>query len=136
MSGTGLPRNIQGIIFTEIIPQLIPEVNTADLIRLGSIVRKTNRTTVYEPLTDALRKIQWVKAVGLEAANIDQDLEAQLEPGTKCYLIAGYKLRDDALNKIRIKQRMNPAIDVLTYDDLIALTQKTVEFVRSLQSKS
>jgi hypothetical protein len=54
----------------------------------------------------------------------------------KCYLIAGYKLGDDALNKIRIKQRMNPAIDVLTYDDLIALTQKTVEFVRSLQSKS
>jgi hypothetical protein len=81
MSGADLPNKIQGIIFTEIIPELIPEIDTAALIRLGSIVRKTNRTALYEPLTDALRKVQWVKAVGLEAAAIEQEMESELEPG-------------------------------------------------------
>lgn len=77
----GLPQEIEGIIFTEIIPQLVPEVNLADLIRLGTIVRKKNRSQAYEPLTDSLRKIQWVKLVSLEAISIERDIASQMEPG-------------------------------------------------------
>jgi hypothetical protein len=76
-SNMGMPKEIKGVIFTEIIPQLIPEVSTANLVSLGAIVRKKGRSDFYLPLTDSLRKIQWVKAVRLEAANIEQDMEAQ-----------------------------------------------------------
>jgi hypothetical protein len=54
----------------------------------------------------------------------------------KCYLIAGHKLGDDALNRIRVKQRMNPAIDILTYDELTTRARKIVEFVRSFQGET
>lgn len=80
MSGTSMPQKIQGIIFTEIIPQLIPEVDTRSLVRLGSIVRKANRTKVYEPMTDALRKIQWVKLMAIEALSIESDIANAMEP--------------------------------------------------------
>jgi len=77
-----MPREIKGVIFTEVIPELIPEVSPADLVSLGAMVRKKGRSDLYLPLTDSLRKIQWVKAVSLEAANIEQEMEAQLGPGT------------------------------------------------------
>jgi len=80
-SSVGMPQEIKGIIFTEIIPQLIPEVNPANLVRLGAIVRKRNRSDAYEPLTDSLRKIQWVKLMSLEAMSIEQDIASQMEPG-------------------------------------------------------
>lgn len=80
MSGTSMPQKIHGIIFTEIIPKLIPEVDTRSLVRLGSIVRKMNRTKVYEPLTDALRKIQWVKLMAIEALSIESDIANAMEP--------------------------------------------------------
>jgi hypothetical protein len=75
------PQEIKGIIFTEIIPNLIPEVDTRSLVRLGSIVRKMNRTAVYEPLTDALRKIQWVKLAAIEAQSIESEITNAMEPG-------------------------------------------------------
>jgi hypothetical protein len=81
MSSTGMPQKLQGIIFTEIIPKLIPEVDTRSLVRLGSIVRKMNRTKVYEPLTDALRKIQWIKLTAIEALSVEGDIANAMEPG-------------------------------------------------------
>jgi hypothetical protein len=81
-SSASMPQEIKGIIFTEIIPQLIPEVSPADLIRLGAIVRKKNRSEAYEPLTDSLRKIQWVKLVSLEAVSIEREIAGQMEPGS------------------------------------------------------
>jgi hypothetical protein len=65
MSSTGMPQKIEVIIFTGIIPNLIPEIDPRNLIRLGSIVRKLNRSRLYRPMTDALRKIQFVKVIGL-----------------------------------------------------------------------
>ena len=53
----------------------------------------------------------------------------------RCYLIAGYQLTPEAQKKIGIKQTMNPAIDILTYDGLMVVAQKTVEFVRNLRNK-
>jgi len=74
------PQEIKGIIFTEIIPNLIPEVDMQSLVRLGSIVRKINRSAVYEPLTDALRKIQWVKLTAIEAQSIESEIANAMEP--------------------------------------------------------
>lgn len=74
------PKNIQGIIFTEVVPQLTPEIDTTNLIRLGSIVRKEHHEKLYRPLTDALRKIQWVKLMAIEAISIDSDITNAMEP--------------------------------------------------------
>jgi hypothetical protein len=76
------PEKIKGVIFTEIIPQFLPEVNPKNLVELGAIVRKKDRTQMYEPLTDSLRKIQWVKLVGLKAMAIEKEIASVMEPNT------------------------------------------------------
>jgi len=81
-SNKGMPKKIEGVIFTEVLPQLVRGIDTADLVRLGSIVRKLNRSAVYEPLTDSLRKIQWVGLMMFEAVSIEQDIASQVEPST------------------------------------------------------
>jgi len=53
----------------------------------------------------------------------------------KCYLIVGSRIPDHGRSKIRTKERMNPAITVLPFDDLMALAEKTVKFVGDLKSK-
>ena len=75
-----MPKQIQGIIFTEVVPKLTPEIDTADLIRLGSIVRQKNKVKLYGPLPDALRKIQWIKLMAIEAISIDDDITANKQP--------------------------------------------------------
>jgi len=80
MSLPPFPKKIEGIIFTEIIPQFLPEVNPKKLVELGAIIRKKGRTQIYEPLTDSLRKIQWVKLVGLKAIAIEKEIADKMEP--------------------------------------------------------
>lgn len=83
MATSNLPpphKKIQGIIFTEVVPKLTPEIDSASLIRLGSIVRKKNKVRLYAPLTDALRKIQWIKLMAIEAISIDSDITANKQP--------------------------------------------------------
>jgi len=82
MSLPPFPEKIKGVIFTEIIPQFLPEVNSKKLVELGAIVRKKGRTQMYEPLTDSLRKIQWVKLVGLKAMAIEKEVAGAMEPNT------------------------------------------------------
>lgn len=53
-----------------------------ELVELGAIVREKNRTQMYEPLTDSLRKIQWVKLVGLKAIVIEREIITVMEPNT------------------------------------------------------
>lgn len=79
MMPLSFPKKIEGIIFTEVIPQLLTEVNKRKLVELGAIVRKKSRTQMYEPLTDSLRKIQWVKLVGLKAIAIEKEINAVME---------------------------------------------------------
>ena len=76
------PKKLKGVIFTEIIPQFLPEVSPKKLVELGAIVRKKGRTQMYEPLTDSLRKIQWVKLVGLKAIAIEKEIVEAMEPNT------------------------------------------------------
>lgn len=53
----------------------------------------------------------------------------------KCYLIIGFRIPDDVLKKIRAKERLNPAIEILTYNDLIVFAGKTIEFVKNLRGR-
>jgi len=82
MSSPPFPKKLKGTIFTEIIPQFLPEVNPKNLVELGAIVLKKERSQLYEPLTDSLRKIQWVKLVGLKAMSIEKEIEDAIEPNT------------------------------------------------------
>jgi hypothetical protein len=71
MNSQSFPQKLHGIIFTEVVPEFLREVNPKKLVELGVIVRTKGRERIYEPLTDSLRKIQWVKLVGLKAISID-----------------------------------------------------------------
>jgi hypothetical protein len=51
----------------------------------------------------------------------------------KCYLLIGYQLSDAQIMDVRRKERMNPAITILTYDDLLAMAKSTVSFVKALK---
>lgn len=82
MSLPPFPKKLKGVIFTEIIPHFLPEVNPKQLVELGAIVRKKGRTQMYEPLTDSLRKIQWVKLVGLKAIAIEKEIADAMKPNT------------------------------------------------------
>ena len=82
MDSQPFPKKITGVIFTEIIPQFLLEINPKKLVELGAIVLKRRRVQMYEPLTDSLRKIQWVKLVGLKAIAIEKGIADEMEPNT------------------------------------------------------
>jgi hypothetical protein len=50
-----------------------------------------------------------------------------------CYLILGFDLTEEQISKIRAKQRMNPAIQILTYNDLFAFISNTISLVKRLK---
>ncbi len=52
----------------------------------------------------------------------------------RCILILGFGLAEDQLGKIRTKQRITPTIQVLSYDEVLAFTRHTIDFVRKLKS--
>jgi len=52
----------------------------------------------------------------------------------KARLIIGYRLTGDQLEPIRRKERQNPRIEVLTYDDMLAYVASTVDRIRRLAS--
>ncbi|MGA3406598.1 MAG: Shedu anti-phage system protein SduA domain-containing protein [Candidatus Bathyarchaeia archaeon] len=54
----------------------------------------------------------------------------------RCYLIIGHQLSEEALRKIRVKEKMNPTIEVLTYDGLAAFASRTVQWINGLQGKT
>lgn len=52
----------------------------------------------------------------------------------KCYLFIGFEIPDDGLKKIRDKEKLNPAIEIRTYKDLLAYAESTIQFVKNLKS--
>lgn len=50
-----------------------------------------------------------------------------------CFLILGFNLSEEKVKSLRRKQRMNPAITILTYNDLLAMCKSTIEFVKNLK---
>lgn len=65
------------------VPKLTPEITSADLIKLGVMVRTGNRTPLYEPLTDAFRNVQWARLLALEANSIVEDIGNAQSPGVQ-----------------------------------------------------
>jgi hypothetical protein len=53
----------------------------------------------------------------------------------KCILILGFNLTDDELRQIRIKERMNAAVHLLTFNDLLAFAKSTASLVRRLKTQ-
>jgi len=51
----------------------------------------------------------------------------------KCTLILGYDLTANDLAKVRTKERLNPAISLRTYNDLLVFTKATVSFLESMK---
>jgi hypothetical protein len=52
-----------------------------------------------------------------------------------CFLLAGHSLTASQIKVIRLKERLNPAITVLTYNDVLALATATVEFIKGLRGQ-
>ena len=68
-------------IFTEVVFQLIPEVDYNDLVYLSQLLKINKREEIYRPLTDALRKIQWTKLASTEAVAIENETVKLVEEG-------------------------------------------------------
>jgi hypothetical protein len=81
MSLPSFPEKMEGaLFFREIIPQLVPEYSPFKLAMLGLIVERKGKTSMYESLRYSLRKIQWVKLVGLKAIHVEEELIKAVEP--------------------------------------------------------
>ena len=52
----------------------------------------------------------------------------------KVLLLAGYELNEQQRRSVNIKTRMNPAIELLAYEDIVALGKSTIEFLEQLQA--
>ena len=52
----------------------------------------------------------------------------------KCIFIAGYKIDPICLRKIRRKERFNPSVEFISYDQLISYAETTVKFLREMTS--
>lgn len=50
----------------------------------------------------------------------------------RCYLIIGYNLTEQEMDKMRAKERMNSSITILTYNDLVAMAKSTADFIKKL----
>jgi hypothetical protein len=48
----------------------------------------------------------------------------------KAFLICGYNLPPDLVQRIRVKEKMNPAIHLMTFNDALAFMESTIKFVR------
>ena len=77
------PSKIKGAwIWSEVMPQLVPEINFNNLLELGTIVKHKGRTELYRYLRASLRKIQWTKISGYKAIAIERDIRARAKPNT------------------------------------------------------
>jgi hypothetical protein len=54
----------------------------------------------------------------------------------RCVLIAGYRISEQALNKIRGKEKLNPAIVFYSYEALDAYIKHTIDRVRRLREQA
>ncbi len=69
-------------IFREVVFEIVPEVSYDDLVYLSQIVKTKQRTQLYQPLVDSLRKIQWAKLAGIEATAIEKEMTEQIDRET------------------------------------------------------
>jgi hypothetical protein len=83
MSLPKLPKKMEGsLFFRELLSQFLAEYNTFKLAMLGLIVEKKGVQKEYESLRSSLRKVQWVKLVGLKAIHIEDEIVKQIAAST------------------------------------------------------
>lgn len=51
-------------------------------------------------------------------------------------LILGYSLNNEQIAHVRMKERMNPLVQILTYDDLLVYSKSTVETIRKFMERA
>lgn len=51
----------------------------------------------------------------------------------KCYLIIGYNISEDDKKLFRNKEKLNTAIEIITYNDLIIYVEETINFIKRLK---
>jgi hypothetical protein len=69
-------------IFGMVLFGIVPEVSYDDLVYLSRIVKIKQRTQLYGPLADSLRKIQWAKLAGIGANAIEKEVTGQIDDKT------------------------------------------------------
>ena len=72
----------------------------------------------------------------LDFARQDKDYLARKNfkfDNPKCTLILGYNLTVNDLARVRTKERLNPAISLRTYNDLLVSMKATVSFIESMK---
>lgn len=48
----------------------------------------------------------------------------------RCFLVCGYNLEKEMVQKVRLKEKMNPAIQLMTFNDIVAFMRNTVKFLQ------
>lgn len=76
-----MPKSLEGVFFTEIIPELITEIRSVDLITLGAYVLQSGKREIYQPLKECVCKVQVVKFVSIRAIEIENELKNMVELG-------------------------------------------------------
>ena len=51
----------------------------------------------------------------------------------ECWLIAGHRISDEVRAEFQTKQRCNPALHILTYDDLMMYMKGTIDLLKGLR---
>ena len=112
------------LFFTEILPPLAHEYNPFKLAMLGLIVEKKAKNKTYQSLKFSLRKIQWVKLVGLKAIQLEADLTKQVKP--HCFVLDPLRQTAHSLCVTDCLIHTKSALDSMAVflTDLLGLPQK------------
>jgi len=125
MSLPKFPKKMEGsLFFTEILPPLAHEYNPFKLAMLGLIVEKKAKNKTYQSLKFSLRKIQWVKLVGLKAIQLEADLTKQVKP--HCFVLDPLRQTAHSLCVTDCLIHTKSALDSMAVflTDLLGLPQK------------
>jgi len=106
------------------MPQFLPEYSPFKLAMLGLIVEKKGKTRIYESLRFSLRKIQWVKLVGLKAIHLEEELSKAIEPN--CFVLDPLRQTAHSLCVTDCLIHTKSALDSMAVflTDLLGLEQK------------
>ena len=53
----------------------------------------------------------------------------------QCFLLVGYNLSTEQIKKLRTKERRNPSIRIITYNDVLTMGKATRDFFNNLRTE-
>jgi hypothetical protein len=95
------------------------------------VVRRNGNLT--QPFNDAYAQAERYLVFAREQRQCLRDKGLRFDSPI-CYLIIGYGLSNEQMQAIRRKEQLNPAIQILTYDDLLAFVRNTIDVVKGLKA--